>query len=165
MGPEVHDRGPAAGHRHAIRPELVDGGTGSVLLADMDALDLALAGDLRNPARGQNAYARVPRRIGQRSACLFAGIEHGGHLEPRLLERKRRPVAVVIVGDHDSAFARRDAPIHDIVAHCGCKHDTGKIIPGKGQRTFDRPRGGDDLRGAHFPQAMSGQAGVRRMVG
>ncbi len=155
MRPEVHHRRPAARHGHAIAGNLVDHRAFARLQAKRHAGHAGLALDLSDGLAFLNADA-LGLGLGPQSACAFgAGIDDCRNGKPRIHQRNRGAIGIVVVGDNHGAVAHGNAPVHEVIAHGPCQKNARQVVARKGQRPLDRTRGGDRLLGADAPQAVA----------
>ncbi len=88
------------------------------LQADGNAGHALAALDLGDGAAGFHADAQARARVGQmrRSRSARASMITGT-LQPRLFQRNRGAVGIVVVGDNHGAITGRNGIVHHIVAH------------------------------------------------
>ena len=113
-----------------------------------------------------DANAGCLGHLGQRAAHLMPQIDNH-RLGPALLQGQGCAVAIIIIGEDNTAIARNNAIAIDKGAHRARQHHARQIIAGKDQRAFMRPLCQYHLTGAHFPHALAWQMGWprRHMVG
>ena len=112
------------------------------------------------------AAGRTQGRGLRRAVALLAQIDDR-HVEARCPEiRRSRVGGSARCGDHRTP-SRRHAVAIDEHAQALGQHDAGTIVVGEDERALVRARRQHDLGGAHLPQTLARQVGVRlrQMVG
>ena len=154
MAPQMHHGRPAARHRDRIAGDVFQTRPFASLHAQGHTGDTLGALDLGNALAGFHPYAQSPRLRGQRPIGDNARIHDAGHRQPRLFQRNRRAVGVIVVGHNHSAIPGRHGPVHHIIAHSRGEHHPGHIIASKGQRAFQRAGCRHNPLGPNAPQAF-----------
>ena len=154
MAPQMHHGRPAARHGDRIAGDVFQTRPFASLHAQGHTGDTLGALNLGDALAGFHPDPQGPRLCGQRPIGDSARIHDAGHRQPRLFQRNRRAVGVIIVGHNHSAIPGRHGPVHHIIAHSRGEHHPGHIIARKGQRAFQSPRCRNDPLSPNAPQAF-----------
>ncbi len=167
MGPEVHDRRPAAGHGDQVAENLLGppaqlAGAGQA--PDLDPRHALAARHLADAVPGMHRDAQGACLVGQGARSFGAHIHDCCDGAASLVDRDGRPVGIVVVrADHHTAPGQH-APKPDVVAHRRGQHHAGHVVIGEAQRPLQRAGRDDDALGAHPPKTMPRRACQARPV-
>jgi hypothetical protein len=165
MAPQVNDRRPAARHCHRITGDFFQNRAFARLNADRHTGHALATLDLGDGTARFDADAHGARAGRQLAGNRSARVDHSRNLKPRLFQRNRGAVSVVVVGDNNRAIPRRDGKVHHIIAHRSRQHHARNVVARKGQRPFNRASGRDDPACADTPQTVLRTTIARRVVG
>ena len=128
MRPQMHDRRPAARHRHAIAGDFFQHGAFTGLRTKRDTGDPLAAFDLCDAFAIRNTDAQGAGLVDQWPFRRGARIDDDRHVQPRLFQGNGGAVGIVVIGDNHGAIPDRDAEIDSIIAHSPSQHHAGQII-------------------------------------
>ena len=123
---------------------------------DLDAGQMLCAAGDGHGMAAQNLDPGSTNRFHQLAAKVTTQIDDQ-HMRAGRMERQRRAIGIIIVGEDDGAVARYDTIAVDVGPHRAGQHHPGKIIAGKDQGTFMRALRQHGLRGPHLPQTLARQ--------
>ncbi len=165
MRPQMHDRRPAARHRHAIAGDLLQHGPFAGLRTQGDARHTLAAFHLGDAFAIGHADAQSAGLVDQRPFGCRARIDDDRHLQPRLFQGDGRAVSVVVVGHDHGAIPDGDAEIDRIIAHRPRQQHAGQIVAREGQRPLDCARRGHDPLRPYPPESVARAVLIGRVIG
>ena len=103
----------------------------------------------------------LPRRPG----TIGPDVDDGDDPDPGVGKIERRPMAVVVVGEHHDLASGADAEAVDVGADGAGQHHPRPVVVGEHQRPLDRAGGQHHPAGAHLPQPFAGAGPGSRRTG